>query len=56
VVPPGPQLWAIGVETLLPPPGPGLVESVEALIRIVTPEALGANGTPPPEHIAQRLR
>jgi hypothetical protein len=36
--------------------GPRLIEGVETLVRIVLPQALGANGTPPAPHQARRLR
>ena len=49
------QVWAIDVDALLAPPGPGIVDHVESLIRIVMPEALGANGTPPSEAVAIRI-
>ena len=48
-------VWAIDVEQLAGAPDARIVESVEALIRIVMPEALGANGTPPDEAVAVRL-
>lgn len=51
----GVQLWAIDVDRIVGEPGPSIVESVESLIRIVIPEALGANGTPPSEDVAIRL-
>jgi len=51
----GPQVWAINAGVLLAEPGPGIVDSVEAILRIVMPEALGANGTPPPAEIAVRV-
>ena len=49
------QVWAIDVEALAGARDARIVESVEALIRIVMPEALGANGTPPDEAVAVRL-
>jgi len=51
----GPQVWAINAGVLLAEPGPGIVDSVEAILRIVMPEALGANGTPPPAAAAIRV-
>lgn len=51
-----PQLWVVTLDRLVAERGGWVVESVEALIRIVMPEALGANGTPPDESIAVRLR
>ncbi len=53
--PSGPHVWAINADVLLAEPGPGIVDSVEAILRIVMPEALGANGTPPPAEIAVRV-
>ena len=50
------QVWVVDVEWLVGGREAWVVESVEALIRIVMPEALGANGTPPDESIAVRLR
>ncbi len=50
-----PQVWALDVDVLLVEPGPQLVDSVEALLRIVMPEALGANGTPPSPDLAVRV-
>jgi hypothetical protein len=52
---PSAQVWALDLDTLLRDPGPELVASVETLIRIVIPEALGANGTPPLPHQAVRV-
>jgi hypothetical protein len=52
----GPQIWTFDSDALLSDPGPGIVDAVEALIRIVMPEALGANGTPPSSDLAVRLR
>ena len=49
------QVWAIDVDRLAGGRDSRIVESVEALIRIVIPEALGANGTPPDEAVAVRL-
>jgi iron complex transport system substrate-binding protein len=40
--------WALRLDGLFTHPGPGLVEAVETLLRIISPAALGANGTPPP--------
>lgn len=51
----GQQRWALALDAVLIPPGPEIVESVEALLRIVIPEALGANGTPPPPEVALRI-
>jgi hypothetical protein len=51
----GQQRWAVTLDRVLVPPGPEIVESVEALLRIVIPEALGANGTPPPSEVAVRI-
>jgi len=51
----GPQVWVINAGVLLAEPGPGIVDSVEAILRIVMPEALGANGTPPPQAVALRV-
>jgi iron complex transport system substrate-binding protein len=41
------RAWALDADDIFSFPGPHLVEGVECLIRIVIPEALGANGTPP---------
>ncbi len=49
------QVWAFDVARLLDRVEERLVESVETLIRIVTPEALGANATPPPADVALRI-
>ena len=49
------QLWEIDVERIAGGRDARIVESVEALIRIVMPEALGANGTPPDEAVAVRV-
>ncbi|HEV2121208.1 MAG TPA: hypothetical protein VGW38_00340, partial [Chloroflexota bacterium] len=46
--------WAIDADDVLSFPGPHLIEGVECLIRIIIPESLGANGTPPP--VAQAVR
>jgi hypothetical protein len=51
----GSDVWAIDVDWLAGARDARIVESVEALIRIVIPEALGANGTPPDEVVAIRL-
>jgi len=51
----GSQVWAIDVERLAAVRDERIVESVETLIRVVMPEALGANGTPPDEAVAVRL-
>jgi iron complex transport system substrate-binding protein len=40
--------WALRLDGLFTHAGPGLVEAVETLLRIISPAALGANGTPPP--------
>jgi iron complex transport system substrate-binding protein len=47
--------WAVNLRRLFDRPGPHLVEGVEALIRIIMPAALGANGTPPPEDVARPI-
>ena len=52
----GAQVWAIDVDWLAGARDARIVQSIEALIRIVIPEALGANGTPPAEEVAVRLR
>lgn len=49
------QAWAVDVAALAGAEDGRIVGSVEALIRIVMPEALGANGTPPDEAVAVRL-
>ena len=49
------QIWAIDLERIAVS-DERIVESVETLIRIVMPEALGANGTPPAEDVAVRIR
>lgn len=51
----GAALWIADFDRLLAFPGPGLVGGVEMLIRIVLPEALGQNGTPPPPPLARPL-
>jgi hypothetical protein len=51
----GAQVWAIDANRLAGGKDARIVESVEALIRIVIPEALGANGTPPSQEVAVRL-
>jgi len=50
------QVWAVTVDRLAGARDARIVDSVDALIRIVIPEALGANGTPPHEDVAVRLR
>ncbi|HEU5316505.1 MAG TPA: hypothetical protein VFX49_10370 [Chloroflexota bacterium] len=50
------QVWAIDAGRFALPPGPEIVDAVEWLIRIIIPEALGANGTPPPPDVAVRVR
>ena len=52
----GAQVWAMTVDRLAGARDERIVESVDALIRIVIPQALGSNGTPPAEDIAVRLR
>ena len=49
------QVWEINLDRLAGPRPASVVECVESLIRIVMPEALGANGTPPDEGVAVRL-
>jgi iron complex transport system substrate-binding protein len=44
---PGAQVWALRYDGLFTRPGPRLVEAVEVLLRMISPAALGANGTPP---------
>ncbi|MBI3972207.1 MAG: hypothetical protein HY332_13040 [Chloroflexi bacterium] len=46
------RVWAADLDELFSYAGPHLVEGVEALVRIIMPEALGANGTPPLPHQA----
>ncbi|HEX2184394.1 MAG TPA: hypothetical protein VHN78_02670, partial [Chloroflexota bacterium] len=41
------RTWALRFDGLFRHGNPRLVEGVEVLVRIITPEALGANGTPP---------
>ena len=43
--------WSIAPDFLLSARGPGIVAAVETLLRAIFPAALGANGTPPPEHL-----
>lgn len=43
--------WSIAPDFLLNARGPGIVAAVETLLRAIFPAALGANGTPPPEHL-----
>ncbi|MGI8423991.1 MAG: hypothetical protein ACR2NO_07780 [Chloroflexota bacterium] len=50
-----PYVWAIDVDRLAGALDDRIVDSIEALIRIVIPEALGANGTPPSEEVALRI-
>ena len=50
------HVWAIDVQRFASPPGPGIVDAVEWMIRMIIPEALGANGTPPPGDVALRVR
>jgi iron complex transport system substrate-binding protein len=49
------RIWCVDYDALFGAPDARLIEGVEALIRMVMPEALGANGSPPPEHLALRL-
>ena len=51
----GAQVWVFDVARVLHDVQSHVAESVETLIRIVTPEALGANGTPPPAEVAIRV-
>ena len=46
--------WSIAPDFLLNARGPGIVAAVETLLRAIFPAALGANGTPPPEHLIRR--
>ena len=50
------QVWALSLDRFTAPPGPEIVDAVEWLIRMIIPEALGANGTPPPTDVAMRVR
>ncbi|MSQ43482.1 MAG: hypothetical protein EXR45_04655 [Chloroflexi bacterium] len=43
--------WSIAPDFLLNATGPGVVGAVETLLRAIFPDALGANGTPPPGHL-----
>jgi len=43
--------WSIAPDFLLNARGPGIVAAVETLLRAIFPAALGANGTPPSEHL-----
>ncbi len=45
--------WSIAPDFLLNARGPGIVAAVETLLRAIFPAALGANGTPPPEHLVR---
>lgn len=47
----GRSIWSIAPDFLLNATGPGVVPAVETLLRAIFPAALGANGTPPPEHL-----
>lgn len=47
----GHSIWSITPDFLLNATGPGVVGAVETLLRAIFPAALGANGTPPPEHL-----
>jgi hypothetical protein len=49
------RIWCVDYDALFGAPDARLIEGVEALIRMVMPEALGANGSPPPGHLALRL-
>lgn len=49
-----PSTWSIAPDFLLNATGPGVVPAVETLLRAIFPAALGANGTPPPEHLLRR--
>jgi iron complex transport system substrate-binding protein len=49
------QAWALRFDDLFVHATSRLVEGVEVLLRIIAPEALGANGTPPPPELAWRL-
>jgi iron complex transport system substrate-binding protein len=49
------RIWCVDYDALFATPNERLVESVEAMIRMILPAALGANGTPPPETVALRL-
>lgn len=46
------RVWAVDFEQLLAHPGPRLVETVEVFLRMILPQALGANGTPPDAALA----
>lgn len=52
---PADRTWAVDADDVFSFPGPHLIEGVECLIRIIIPEALGANGTPPPATQAIRV-
>ncbi len=41
------RIWALRLDGLFTHPSPRLVEGVEILLRIIFPQALGANGAPP---------
>jgi iron complex transport system substrate-binding protein len=49
----GLHIWCADYAALFGAPDERLIQGVEMLIRMILPEALGANGTPPPEHLAK---
>jgi ABC-type Fe3+-hydroxamate transport system substrate-binding protein len=49
------RAWLVCLEPDFTHYGPRLVEGVETLVRILFPQALGANGTPPAPHLARQL-
>lgn len=49
------RAWLVHLDPDFTHYGPRLIEGVETLVRIVLPQALGANGTPPAPHLARRL-
>lgn len=49
------RTWVLALDPLFAHAGPRLVEGVEVLVRVVFPQALGANGVPPDPTEAVRL-
>lgn len=50
-----PAVWHANWDTLLLSSGPSIVDTVEAILRATFPQALGANGTPPPGDVLRRV-
>ncbi len=52
----GGRVWFVDYTRLFAAPDERLIEGVEMLIRMILPEALGSNGTPPPAHLAVPMK